>query len=166
MSAESEANLRSRRWGRRLHEHSDLGIFLEVSLSTFNFAEIVGYASLSATAMAHGSDLEGLSDFLTDIPDIVDIMGEDAEPGGDNRLLWNSVVDMIEKRLVKSLVVSCLYDIAGTDIQKLTSFLATAKENHVRVQIMKEKLDTNRNTIRQIVEHAKIATSPSKTDLM
>jgi len=116
--------------------------------------------------MAHGSDLEGLSDFLTDIPDIVDIMGEDAEPGGDNRLLWNSVVDMIEKRLVKSLVVSCLYDIAGTDIQKLTSFLATAKENHVRVQIMKEKLDTNRNTIRQIVEQAKIATSPSKTDLM
>jgi DNA invertase Pin-like site-specific DNA recombinase len=143
-------------------------------LSTYNVSETVGYASLSQIAKAHGSDLEALSDFLTDIPDIVDIMGEDAEPGDDKRLLWDSVSDLIDKRLLKTLVVSCLYDIAGTDTQKLARFLAKLNENHVRLQVMKENLDTSRQTSRQIIEHAKLVfataerlkLSPLKTDLI
>ncbi len=124
------------------------------SISRYPYCEVVAYASLSAEARRSGSDLECLSRFTMKIPGEVDIMAEDVHPSERLRPLWNVILDLIEHRLVRTVIVSSLYDIAGNNVHRLSHFLCLAGVHHVRVWMVKEGLDSFRDTKCEILSIA------------
>jgi DNA invertase Pin-like site-specific DNA recombinase len=83
----------------------------------------------------------------------IQILAEKAHPEAKSRPLWTEMKKRIKNGEVILVIVPSLYQIAGSNLAKLSDFLRLLENHQVKLMVLKDEIDSDRLDRSQILQH-------------